>query len=265
MTIIDACFTDFQQLFDKESPVTDRMEKEKSTDNARTWRLPVVLLVLSAALSMPAVLSGWMNDDYFFDTALYETDAPFGYYDFIARFKESHLLPWWVDSDFKLRFFRPLSSLTLHLDFTSWGSSAFGAHVHSLIWSLLQIFGGFLLLGRVLPRREARLAMIIFTLAICHAWGAGWVAARNGVVGGAFAVWSAYFYIRWRQSKEGRFAVGAFGLYRIVPAILQPVAVDIGIAIRRAQGAEVVPASDDVVVIMVRVRPDIVVADYVIA
>lgn len=177
---------------------------ERSQSEASGIRLPLILVLVSAALSLPAVLSGWMNDDYFFDTPLYETDAPLGYYEFMDRFEEARLQPWWVSPDYELRFLRPLASLTLHLDFTLLGSSPLGAHLHSLLWSLVLLLGGFGVLRRVLPRREASWAMVIFTLAICHAWGAGWIAARHAVLGGALAIWSAAFYLRWRAGEGGR-------------------------------------------------------------
>lgn len=179
--------------------MSDLAVKERSKSKASGIRLPLILVLVSVALSLPAVLSGWMNDDYFFDTPLYETDAPFGYYSFMERFEESRLQPWWISPDYKLRFLRPLASLTLHLDFTLFGSSPLGAHLHSLFWSIVLLLGGFSVLRRVLPQREAGWAMVIFTFAICHAWGAGWIAARHAVLGGALAAWSAAFYLRWRM------------------------------------------------------------------
>jgi hypothetical protein len=172
--------------------------------NKPSIRLPLILLLISAVLSLPAVLSGWMNDDYFFDTTLYETDAPFGYYRFMERFDEARLQPWWVSAEYRLRFLRPLASLTLHLDFSLFGGSPLAAHLHSLLWSLVLLLGGFALLRRVLPARESSWAMVIFTLAICHAWSAGWIAARHAVLGGALAIWSAAFYLRWRQDGGTR-------------------------------------------------------------
>ncbi len=153
-------------------------------------------------LSLPAVFSGWMNDDYFFDTPLYETDAPFGYYRFMERFEEARLQPWWVSPEYKLRFLRPLASLTLHLDFTLFGDAPLAAHLHSLLWSLVLLLGACSLLRKVLPRRESRFAMVIFTFAVCHAWGAGWIAARHAVLGGALSSWSAVFYLHWRMDKS---------------------------------------------------------------
>ncbi|MBW2278694.1 MAG: hypothetical protein JRF63_14480 [Deltaproteobacteria bacterium] len=178
-------------------------------------RLPLILVLVSAALAMPAVISGWMNDDHFFDTTLYETDAPFGYYKFMDRFDEAQLQPWWVSPDYELRFLRPLASLTLHLDFTLFCDSPLGAHIHSLLWSLVLLLGGFAVLSRVLPRRESSWAMVIFTFAICHAWGAGWIAARHAVLGGALTMWSAAFYLRWRAGEGKRLGAISLALFAV--------------------------------------------------
>jgi len=193
--------------------MTAREQHGTSGNRARSWILPVILVTASALLALPAVLSGWMNDDYFFDTPLYETDAPFGYYRFMERFEEANLQPWYTSPDYRLRFLRPLASLTLHLDFAVFGGSPLAAHVHSLVWSLVLLLGGFAVLRRVLPERESSWAMWIFTFAICHAWGAGWIAARHAVLGGAFAMWSAAFYLRWRAGEGRRHGVVSLILF----------------------------------------------------
>ena len=122
--------------------MSDLAVTERPKNKAPGIKLPLILVLVSVALSLPAVLSGWMNDDYFFDTPLYETDAPFGYYSFMERFEEARLQPWWTSPEYKLRFLRPLASLTLHLDFTLFGSHPLGAHLHSLFWSIVLLLGG---------------------------------------------------------------------------------------------------------------------------
>jgi hypothetical protein len=195
--------------------VNETSSERQPKRRAHALRLQLILVLVSALLSLPAALSGWMNDDYFFDTPLYETDAPFGYYRFMERFEEARLQPWWVSPDYKLRFLRPLASLALHLDFTLFGGSPRAAHLHSLLWSLVLLLGSFALLRRVLPAAESRWAMVIFTLAICHTWGAGWIAARHAVLGGALAIWSAVFYLRWRQGEGARHGAIALVLFAI--------------------------------------------------
>lgn len=188
----------------------------KSTGAIHHWRLPLILALIHIFLALPAVLSGWMNDDYFFDTPLYETDAPLGYYDFMAQFKEAHLHPWWTSPDYQLRFFRPLASLSIHLDFLVGGGAPLFAHLDSLMWSLVMLFGGFAIFRQILHEdRTRKWAMIIFTLSVCHTWAAGWVAARHSVMSGAFTVWAAAIYLRWRVNHHPRHGVAPAVLFAL--------------------------------------------------
>jgi hypothetical protein len=59
-----------------------------------------------------------------------------------------------VIPEFKITFFRPLSSATRHLDFQAWGSPVL-AHLHSALWFVILL---------LLEPRIAKWAMLFFAL-----------------------------------------------------------------------------------------------------
>ena len=97
----------------------------------RVFRAPVaaVLLIAAAlALHAPALGRGFHYDDYIHQYVLrggmrWPGAAPWRLCDFsfwtrsAAAQNSGSLAPWWVSPDFKLSFFRPVTSLTIWLDY----------------------------------------------------------------------------------------------------------------------------------------------------
>src|SRR6185503_14875822 len=109
---------------------------------ARRWPLALVLL-LGLVVQLPTLRVGFFADDYVHQLVLAD-DGPrspiprWSLYDFgsAAEWAEfgraTGSLPWWTSSDWKIRFFRPLTSLSLGLDHALWGEHALGYHITSL-------------------------------------------------------------------------------------------------------------------------------------
>ena len=104
-------------------------------------RFLVGVVLASIVLTLPAVFSGYMADDYFFTGGAISPDTPFGYYNFTAKNVQAEIQQWWSSPRFKMHFFRPLSSLTLYLDFGVLKLGPLAAHVHSLLWFVLLLMG----------------------------------------------------------------------------------------------------------------------------
>src|SRR5258708_262354 len=68
-----------------------------------------------------------------------------------ALLREVGAFPWFVPPNFKMAFFRPLSSALLVADHAIFGLSPFGYRAHSLLWFVLLVIGIGLLLRRTLP------------------------------------------------------------------------------------------------------------------
>jgi len=175
-------------------------------------RLPIILILVSLAFSSPAILSGFVLDDYFMNSPLLPHETPFDYYHLIGKLQKAKYKMWYKDDSQKLRPFRPLSSLSLHIDLTYFGTHPIVAHLHSVAWFILLLLGSFRLFDLVLERRMANLAMLIYSLGIYHTMLVGWIAARHAVMGGTLAVWSSLFYWLWREKGERRDLIVCLGL-----------------------------------------------------
>jgi hypothetical protein len=153
-----------------------------------------------------------MADDFFFTGGAFEPDRPFGYYNFTEQNVATEIQPWWTSPRFKVRWFRPLSSLTLHLDFAVIGHPLL-AHLHSVLWFVLLLLGSYRIFASVLSEKASRWAMALFSLSVIHAWGVGWIAARHALMGGTISVWAAYTYLLFRSRGRRRDAISSAVLF----------------------------------------------------
>ena len=127
------------------------------------WRYWIVIvLIVAILLYIPFLFSGFFQDDYGFrlqfspdvfekynippEVAKGMRNGPLNLYGFSwdasARLgfeKNKGFAPWWASEQIKTNFFRPLSSLTLALDFSLWPDRPLLMHVHSLLWFCLLI------------------------------------------------------------------------------------------------------------------------------
>jgi hypothetical protein len=189
------------------------MTSNSGAPSPRHPRFLAMVVLASIVLTLPAILSGYMADDYFFTGGVFLPDAPFGYYNFTEQNVETEIQQWWSSPRFKMRFFRPLSSLTLHLDFGVLRLGPLAAHLHSVLWFVLLLIGAHLIFVKCLDVKAAKWATVMFSLSVMHCWSAGWIAARHAVVGGAFATFAAYAYLVWREDGRLKYGVASAGLF----------------------------------------------------
>jgi len=138
--------------------------------------------------------------------------APFRLYDIadgdpdhVLALKNAGAFPWFFAPDFRMAFFRPLSSALLALDHRLFGLRPLGYRVHGVIWFLLLAAGLGLLLRRLLPQGLAALALTIFLVSGIHG-PLSWTATRHIVIAAALGIFGLYFHVRWRQDgwRAGR-------------------------------------------------------------
>lgn len=166
----------------------------------RAW-----LWVLAAAtlLSLPALSSGFFNDDFIHRLALSSVAdgyrrGPFTLYDFLRDGRENAalvnagLLPWFTDPELTVRFFRPLSSLLVALDVSLFGEQALPAHLHSFAWFLAAIALVWNIQRALLPARAAVWATFVFAVASAHAETTSWIAARHVLASGVLGLLAWY-------------------------------------------------------------------------
>jgi hypothetical protein len=104
-----------------------------------------------------------------------------------AVLREEGVFGWWMAPDFRMSFWRPLSSLTHVLAHWLWPRSFVLAHAQSMLWlaALLAVLA-------VLYRRfhlpwVAHLALLLYAVDDARGWVLGWVANRNVLVAATLA------------------------------------------------------------------------------
>jgi len=159
-------------------------------------RRGMLLLIVAGAvaLHLPSVFQGFWADDETHQIAL-RGDAPFpkppwwNLYDFgetadwTTADGEVEGVPWWTSPDWKIRFFRPLTSATLALDHTLFGDWAIGYHLTSYAWYaalLLLVHSLYRSLG--LDAGAALLALALYAATNGATLPVGWPANRNSVL-----------------------------------------------------------------------------------
>lgn len=194
--------------------------------------LPLYLALAGILLTLPALWSGWQQDDLLQRYYLLGNPDPngrpvsplniFAFLDgdsiTIARHKDLGVVPWWTYPRLRLAFFRPLTGLTHYVDYELWPQCAELMHAQSLLW-----FGALIAAVTLLYRRlhgvtwVAGLAALLYALDDAHGLPAGWLANRNAVVATCFGVLALVVHDHWRR---GTFRAGeilgpllfAFGL-----------------------------------------------------
>ncbi len=166
----------------------------------RRW-LPLATIAAALLLASPALLVGPMGDDYMqmarVDPSLRVPGfayAPLDLFTFVsgdpaqrAALMEEGVFGWWMAPDFRLSFWRPLSSATHVVDQWLWPRKAPLAHAHTLAWfaALLAVLA--LLYRQLHAPRVAHLALLLYALDDARGWVLGWTANRNVLVAAAFA------------------------------------------------------------------------------
>jgi hypothetical protein len=174
----------------------------------------IVTIAISLAVSLPAILSGYVMDDLVFTSPMYQPEMPFGYYRYIDEMRRLDILPWWAADGLEVNFFRVLSSASLYLDFHLGRDLPLVAHLQSALWFAILLFGAARLLGALVKNpRQRRWAFVIFALGSYHTFAVGFIAARHALMGGTFAVWAAALYLEWHQNQDRKRFVAAMVLF----------------------------------------------------
>jgi hypothetical protein len=151
----------------------------------------VLLIAAGALVFWPALSMTRFLDDYLqtlmVDGRFPVARHPLNLYDFVsdenrALFRERGLLPWWTHPQLTMRFLRPVSSFLLWFELHTLHFDVALQHAHSFLWWIAAVFAARGLYLRVLPRRAAWLALLIFAVAPCHVMPLGWIANRNALV-----------------------------------------------------------------------------------
>ena len=111
--------------------------------------LPLGLGLMAVLISLPALGTGWIMDDWFHRNHLQTPgqvglhglgEALDGMFTMFSpgprhqALQEQGVLPWWACDRLRIDVWRPLTTLTHWLDYRLFPNSAVLMHVHSLLW-----------------------------------------------------------------------------------------------------------------------------------
>lgn len=188
---------------------------------ARFCWLAVLIVVLGVANHARSLGWGFVYDDHFQQLILRglggESAPPvWSLYDFGPRpgsedwSSEWGYRPWWTESEYSVRFFRPVSSLSLLLDYAVYGRWAPGYHITNLcLFAVLlaMCFGLYLDLG--VSRRAALWALAFLAFEDVNILPVCWIANRNTLLAVLFIVATIRTVHRYRRSGRRRYLPAA--------------------------------------------------------
>jgi hypothetical protein len=185
------------------------IEKWLSSHRAMRW-----VVVLAAVLTLPTLGLGFMLDDYshrlMLDRTFLVPGGERALWD-LFRFQdgdrttfrellEAGVAPWWTVPDFRLAFFRPLTSLLHAVDYTFFSKVPAIMHAENIA-----LYAAIVAIVAALYRRflgtpwVAALAALMFAVDDAHAMVIAWIANRNALLAAAFGFGALLVHARSRQ------------------------------------------------------------------
>lgn len=202
---------------------------------SRTWL--VIVLGIAVLLYVPFLFSGFFQDDYGlrlqFSPQIYEKghvspevmrNSPLNLYGFSWNATERLRIqqnlgfaPWWASDRIKTNFFRPLSSMTLALDFSLWPGIPLLMHLQSLLWFCLLIVLTYqlyrsLAVGSVVV---AGISLLLFAVSDVLSGPVGWISNRHAVVAMVFSVLSVWLFHLGVSRRKWGYLAEAAGAYAL--------------------------------------------------
>ena len=123
-------------------------------------------------------------------------------------------VPWWTNTNWRIRYLRPIATLSHLFDYTLWGSNPLPYHVHNVILYALLVVLLYVFYG-ALCRHDltAFCGALVFALQPCHYMTVRWPASRNDIICALFLVVSFICYLRFREKKKPLFSILFFCSY----------------------------------------------------
>lgn len=199
---------------------------DKPTISPAIGSRSLVIFILIFLLTLPALWTGFMADDYMHHAILHAKELPiekpddlslFGLFSFINGDPERNrmamdlsVIPWWTFGEMKYAFWRPLSEITHWLDHQLWPHSPPLMHLHNLVWYLGICFLLLKLYRRTLiPAGAALLALLLYGLDSTHGFAVSWIANRNGLISCFFGMATLYCHMRHREGDHAGWLLGS--------------------------------------------------------
>ncbi|MCA9700871.1 MAG: hypothetical protein KC431_25315, partial [Myxococcales bacterium] len=177
----------------------------------RRWTIALLILAaLAILLRWHATAIGPMSDDYMqygMVAGLFpgEHYVPFDLYAFLRRgplmieHVEKGTAPWWSEPELHGTVLRPLSSLMLTIDHLLLPKNPWAWHVHSQLWFGAAIVSFGFCARRLLGRKVAMLAVLLFALEAGVVSPLGWLANRCVLICATFGFLALRVHLSWRR------------------------------------------------------------------
>ena len=180
------------------SSLVDRLRRWLSSPHATAAIVLVAVLV-----GLPSLGGGLVIDDHWHRITLASHDASWSvlakpWYELFTfsdgdpartrRIVDLGLFTWWTDPRLTLAFFRPVAAATHLLDYALWPSHPWIMHAHSVAWFAALVAVAAWVYRRLCPGWTGGLAGLLFALDHTHGIPIAWLANRNALVAGVFAL-----------------------------------------------------------------------------
>ncbi len=211
-------------------------------------RLPWLAAGLAGLLVLPSLFTGLATEDYVFRAA---THAPLHWSTLnvfggpeapgaTATDRTDGILPWLAPDDLHIAFWRPLSSLTHQFDYRVLASAPWLMHLESIVLFIALVYVAARLYRRLFEGPHvAGLATLLYAVDDAHGHAVGWLANRNAILAGLFALVALVCHDRWRRDDwkpgavlapfalalsllSGELGLGALGYFVAYALILDP-------------------------------------------
>lgn len=204
-------------------------------DRHRMWWVAGPIILVGVLLHAGSLGHGFLYDDYMHQYVLrgFSSNSrmrPWNLYDFLdARDLSTGdlgLYAWWMDPTFKARFLRPVTSVSIWLDYKLFGDWAPGYHLTSLLLFAILLVAAFRLFRDLAGPTGAALwalAFLAFEDNLCVP--VGWIANRNTLLSALFVVGTMLAVHRYHATARR----GLFGLFAVIAFLLAVGAKESGI------------------------------------
>lgn len=111
-------------------------------------------------------------------------------------------VPWWTDPDFRIAFFRPLSSLWHALDYRVWPHAPWLMHLESIaVFAVGALLAAWLYRRLLAPPWAAGAAAFFFAVDDAHGLVVSWVANRHSLISGVFVLATLLLHMTAREKR----------------------------------------------------------------
>ncbi|MBW2090582.1 MAG: hypothetical protein JRI34_00465 [Deltaproteobacteria bacterium] len=181
--------------------------------------LPALIIALGLSLHIHTLTWGFLYDDFIHQGVFRYSNAltgkhPWDLYDYGIRPEPGEptfklgLIPWWTAENFRVRYFRPVTSLSIYLDYLLYRDWASGYHLTSLLLYAAILGLAYRLFSAVgVSRRAALWALAFLAFEGTHVVPVGWIANRNTLIAILFTLLTALAFHRYHLTGRRHFLV----------------------------------------------------------